>query len=291
MTDVTYRAIADELQQKIESGELKPSERLKTEAELCDEFEVSRTTIRDAIKLLLGQGLVETRHGRGTFVVQQILPFVSKLTTDPTAGGVEDTIYQSEVERQQRKPTVTRPRVEGQPPPSDIALLFGLQDDEDAQVVSRYQMRAIDQVPYSSQTTYYPMDFIGRGADRLLEARDIDGGVVEYLRTRGIDQVRWRDRFTLRPPEDAERTAFGLSDKVQVAMLEVRRTGYDADGHAVRVTVTVYAGDRNYLELEAGNFPPADTEASMDSAKPADSAADQTTASRKRTKRERGEQG
>ncbi|MGP0027818.1 MAG: GntR family transcriptional regulator [Streptosporangiaceae bacterium] len=287
MTDVTYQVIADDLQQMIESGGLKPGERLKTEAELCEEWEVSRTTIRDAIKLLLGRGLVETHHGRGTFVVQQILPFVSKLTTDPTAGGVEDTIYQSEVERQQRKPRVTRPRVEVQPPPADIALLFGWRDDEDAQVVSRFQMRSIDQIPYSSQTTYYPMDFIGRGASRLLEARDIDGGVVEYLRSCGIDQVGWRDRFTLRPPEDAERTAFGLSDKVQVAMLEVRRTGYDADGHAVRVTITVYAGDRNCLELETGYVPWADTEASTDGAKLAGSAAEQATASRKRTNRER----
>lgn len=258
MTDVTYRAIADDLQHKIESGELEPGEQLPTEVVLRDSYGgVSRSTIRDALKLLTAQGLVETRHGRGSFVVQKIVPFVSKLSTVPTAGGVEDAIYASEVERQKRKPDQTRPRVEIQPPPPEIAQLFGLEGDEDAQVVSRYQKRSIDGMPYSTQVTYYPMDFVTQGATRLLEAKDFDKGVVEYLRSCGIDQVGWRDLFTIRPPEESERAIFGLSDQIQVAVLEVRRTGYDRDKRPMRVTITVYAGDRNQLELEAGSVPPA----------------------------------
>ena len=256
MIEPTYRAIADDLQRKIESGELKPGEQLPTEVVLREDYGgVSRSTIRDALKLLTAQGLVETRHGRGTFVVQKIVPFVSKLTTDPTAGGVEDAIYASEVERQQRKPDRTRPRVEAQPPPPEIAKLFGLEGDEDAQVVSRYQQRSIDGMPYSTQKTYYPMEFATQSAPRLLEAKDFDEGVVEYLRSCGIDQTSYRDLFTIRPPDDSERSIFGLSDQILVAVLEVRRTGYDRDGHPMRVTVTVYAGDRNQLELEAGEPP------------------------------------
>jgi GntR family transcriptional regulator len=106
------------------------------------------------------------------------------------------------------------------------------------------------------QTTYYPMDFITRGATRLLEARDIDGGVVDYLRSLKINQVAWRDRFTLRPPDANERSFFGLSDQVQVAVLDVRRTSYDQKGKPIRVTVTIYAGDRNQFEMEAGKPPP-----------------------------------
>ena len=229
-----YRVIADDLRRQIESGELPARTQLKTEVELREEYgrpgaPISRTTVRDAIKLLVARGLVETRPGQGTFVLGRNDPFVSKLTVDPAAGGLEDKIYSSEVERQGRVPDETRPRVEVQPPPPAIAQSLGLKGDD--QVVSRHQQRSIDGTPYSMQTTYYPMTFVTeKGAARLLEARDIEGGVVDYLRGLGIDQVGWRDQFILRPPDGNERTFFNLSDRVQVAMLRVQRTGYDKEG-------------------------------------------------------------
>ncbi len=255
-----YRVIADDLRRQIESGDLAAGAQLKTEVEFREEYgradaRISRTTVRDAIKLLVARGLVETRPGQGTFVLGRNDPFVSKLTADPAAGGLEDTIYRSEVERQGRVPDETRPRVEVQPPSAVIAQSLGLKGD--AQVISRHQQRSIDGTPYSMQTTYYPMKFVTeRSATRLLEAQDIEGGVVDYLRGLGIDQVGWRDQFILRPPSANERTFFNLSDRVQVAMLDVRRTGYDQEGNPIRVTVTIYPGDRNQFEMEAGEVPP-----------------------------------
>ena len=93
-------------------------------------------------------------------------------------------------------------------------------------------------------------------ATRLWEARDIEGGVVDYHRGLGINQVGWRDQFFVRPPGANERAFFNLSDRVQVAMLDVQRTGYDEEGNPIRVTVTVYPGDRNEFEMEAGKVPP-----------------------------------
>ena len=71
-----------------------------------------------------------------------------------------------------------------------------------------------------------------------------------------INQVGWRDQFFVRPPDGNERAFFNLSDRVQVAILDVRRTGYDEEGNPIRVTVTVYPGDRNQFEMEAGKVPP-----------------------------------
>jgi GntR family transcriptional regulator len=258
-----YRVIAEDLRQQIESGELPGGTRLKTEVELREEYgrpdaPISRTTVRDAIKLLVARGLVETRPGQGTFVLGRNDPFVSKLTADPAAGGLEDTIYRSEVQRHGRTPDETRPRVEVQSRSSEIvAIMQSLGLPGDAQVISRHQQRSIDGAPYSMQTTYYPMKFVTENsATRLLEARDIEGGVVDYLRQLGIEQVGWRDQILVRPPDANERAFFNLSDRVQVAMLDVRRTGYDEEGNPIRVTVTIYPGDRNQFEMEAGEVPP-----------------------------------
>ena len=260
MAEPMYQVIARDLRQQIESGELPGGTQLKTEVELREEYgrpdvPISRTTVRDAIKLLVARGLVETRPGQGTFVLGRNDPFVSRLTADPAAGGLEDAIYRSEVERQGRKPDETRPRVEVQSPSPEVVQSLGLKGD--AQVISRHQQRSIDGTPYSMQTTYYPMKFVTENdATRLLEARDIEGGVVDYLRGLGIDQVGWRDQFILRPPHANERTFFNLSDRVQVAMLDVRRTGYDEEGNPIRATQTIYPGDRNQFEMEAGKVPP-----------------------------------
>ncbi|MEV1071715.1 GntR family transcriptional regulator [Micromonospora parva] len=64
-----YRAIADELRQRIEGGEIPPGTLLPAESALTSEFRVSRGTIRQSIAALRDAGLVATEHGRGTYAV------------------------------------------------------------------------------------------------------------------------------------------------------------------------------------------------------------------------------
>jgi len=78
----TYRRIADDLRQRIESGVLAPGSKLPTELALRDAYGVSRSTIRDALKWLLNRRLVETRHGQGTFVASKNEPFITTLSGD-----------------------------------------------------------------------------------------------------------------------------------------------------------------------------------------------------------------
>jgi GntR family transcriptional regulator len=255
-----YVVIADDLRRKIESGELAPGKQLPTEVELREEYGyggmVSRNTVRDAIKLLVVRGLVETRPGQGTFVTRRVTPFVSKLNTAPEAGGVEDEVYKSEVERQGRKPKESRPRVEVQT--ANELVRSQLQLDQGSQVISRHQERRIDETPFSMQTTFYPMALLEDkpAANRLLEASNVEGGMVDYLRKNlGLNQVGWRDTIIARQPTPEERTFFELPGQVQVAMFEFRRTGYGEDKKPIRLTVTVYPADRNQFEMEAGDVP------------------------------------
>ena len=81
-----YHRIADDLGKRIESGELERGSQLPTELELREAYGASRNTIRDAIKRLTSQGLVETRQGQGTYVTRVIDPFVTVLSPDPAIG-------------------------------------------------------------------------------------------------------------------------------------------------------------------------------------------------------------
>lgn len=60
--------LAESLSGKIRSGALKPGEQLPTEAELCAEYDVSRTVVREAVARLRSDGLVVPQQGRGMFV-------------------------------------------------------------------------------------------------------------------------------------------------------------------------------------------------------------------------------
>lgn len=58
-----------ELTERIQSGTLQPGAKLPTESEIVRERGVSRTVVREAISRLQAAGLVETRHGIGSFVL------------------------------------------------------------------------------------------------------------------------------------------------------------------------------------------------------------------------------
>jgi GntR family transcriptional regulator, transcriptional repressor for pyruvate dehydrogenase complex len=61
--------VADRIAERILSGELSPGEALAPERELCREFGVSRTVIREAIRSLAGKGMVESIGGSGVRVL------------------------------------------------------------------------------------------------------------------------------------------------------------------------------------------------------------------------------
>jgi GntR family transcriptional regulator len=63
-----YEHVAETLRAAIVGGRLRPDARLPSERSLAGEFGVSRATIVSALHLLRGEGLIETRHGAGSWV-------------------------------------------------------------------------------------------------------------------------------------------------------------------------------------------------------------------------------
>jgi GntR family transcriptional regulator len=250
-----YRQIAEDLRRQIESGELSPGDQLPTEIELRGKYEASRNTVRDAVKWLIIRGLVETRPGQGTFVVEKILPYLSQLTGDPSTGrDDEGPVYVAEVRAMRRIPSSTEPRVEIQR--AVDAIQAELQLHEGSPVVSRHQQRYIDGTPWSLQTSFYPMSLVEQGARKLIQAENIAEGTVEYLRTAlGLAQAGYRDKITVRAPDVTETSFFRLPDDGRVAVFEVSRTAFDGKGKPFRLTVSVYPADRNQFSVNVGKVP------------------------------------
>src|SRR5512137_2852474 len=77
-----YYQLANILRERIASGELEAHQSIPSERQLEELYSVSRTTIRQAIDLLVRQGFLYREHGRGTFVSpQKLQKGISELTS------------------------------------------------------------------------------------------------------------------------------------------------------------------------------------------------------------------
>jgi GntR family transcriptional regulator len=246
-----YRHIADDLRTQIAKGQLKPNEKLATEGDLSDKYEASRNTVREAIRRLTDEGLLESRPGQGTFVSRKVDPFVTILTADPKTGfgGGETAAYLSKVREEHREPTNSVPRVEVVPANAVVAGL--LDTPSGSQVVVRSQDRYIDGIPWSRQTSFYLMEFITKGATKLLMATDVEEGIVRYLADEiGVRQTGYRDWITGRLATDDEQAFFGIGHNA--AVFVASRVAFDQNNKPMRLTVTIFPVDRNQLVVNVG---------------------------------------
>ncbi len=62
---------ADRLREIIINSNMQPGDRFPSESELINMFGVSRSTIREAVKLLVAENVVEIRRGKGTFITRR----------------------------------------------------------------------------------------------------------------------------------------------------------------------------------------------------------------------------
>ena len=69
-TKKIYEQIVDQIGLLVAEGQLKPGDRLPSERELVERFQVSRASIREAISALEMMGLIEVRSGEGTYIRQ-----------------------------------------------------------------------------------------------------------------------------------------------------------------------------------------------------------------------------
>ncbi|SCE68155.1 regulatory protein, gntR family [Micromonospora haikouensis] len=68
MAEPLYQQIADDITRQIESGVLKPGDRLPSTRQLCEQYEVSETVIRFVMIQLKARDLVYGQPGRGVYV-------------------------------------------------------------------------------------------------------------------------------------------------------------------------------------------------------------------------------
>lgn len=240
-----YRQLADQLRSKIYNGELEPGAQLPTERELMEQYDASRNTVRLALGQLANEGLTVSGRGRGHFVrASAPLLFLAtrsessdRRATTANDAWTTDVVAQGRVPAQTIEVSIVRP-------PENVASLLEL--DEGEATALRKRVRTVDGEPNSLSLSYYPMSIVA--ATEIVQPDDIVRGANRVLAESGHDQVRYVDQIRARMPTPDERNSLRVGSGIPVH--EHVRVGYDIDGLAVRVAVTVLPADRHIIQYE-----------------------------------------
>ncbi|MFF8786379.1 GntR family transcriptional regulator [Streptomyces sp. NPDC015125] len=251
---VAYERIADQLRQSIRAGRLKPGDRLPSEAKLAEEFGRSVPTVRDALRVLRDEGLIEKQHGRGNFVRR------------PRTVAVRTNLRHQWEKNRAREPLAERARTGATEHETGLHLndlVFCASyrevqaDDDLAEAFGRpagttllertYRTRhATESAPFSLVTSYLVHDLIAKNPGLLDETKEPwPGGTQSQLCTVGIELDRVEERVTARPPTPEEAEALDLPPGTSVLVLQ--KTSIDINDRVVEVSCVILPGDRTEM--------------------------------------------
>jgi GntR family transcriptional regulator len=237
-----YRQIAGVLRDAIERGELAPGDRLPSESELMRRFNVAQGTVRNALGLLRGEGLVVAEHGRGVYV--RTRPRLRRLGHDRFARRHREAgkaAYLAESEAEDVKPTVEVFFVG--PEKADAAIAERLTVKTGSRVLVRRRRYLSDDHPTELATSYIPWE-LAEGTP-MVEENPGPGGVYARIEEAGHRLDHFDEEITARMPTPEEAKALRLAAGTPV--LTLVRTAFDALGEPVEVCDTVMSADMYLL--------------------------------------------
>jgi GntR family transcriptional regulator len=215
---------------QIDSGQLPPHAQLPSERDLCQQYGVSRTTVRKALAQLLYKGRIYTSVGKGTYVAAQTL----HEELQPLSSFTDDV-------RRRGMRAGTR-ILEAEIVPASDALAARLQVPQGAEVVRLYRLRLADDMPIALQRTHLPHHLCPDILQHDLSSRSL----FELLRTEYHLHMAGADtdiEAVLARPEEAR--LLQLSDPAAVLISE-QTTYLDTDA-VIELTRSVFRGDRYKL--------------------------------------------
>lgn len=232
-----YRQIERALRERLPA--MHPGERLPSDAELCDEFGVSRMTARNAMQRLAEDGLVERIPGRGTFVVV------------PPSHRYADRLmaFSHEMERQGRTPSSRLLAREVRPATDAEASALSLRPTDLVVLVRR--LRRADGVPIAVETAV-----LVRRTEEGVMAADLEAGSLhEALARSGL--ILRRGNATITAEAATSEDAHLLDVHEGDPLLVERRVITDGQGRPIEATESRYPGERYALdvrfEVDAGS--------------------------------------
>ncbi|MEU5052467.1 GntR family transcriptional regulator [Streptomyces sp. NPDC021096] len=239
-----YLRIADDLAEQIRVGALAPGAQMPSESEVMERYGVSQGTVRRAIAELRTAGLVDTHHGRGSYVKR--LPPVRRKSSDRFRRSHRRSgkaAYLAEAEQAGHTPSVHVLFVGPVDVPAEVAGRMGVPAGE--KVLARRRQYFSDGTPTEEATSYLPWA-MAEAIPELLSENPGDGGIYARLEEHGHRLSEFVETVRARLATKQEASALRLSPGSPV--IHLVRDAVTDDGRVIEVCDTVMAADRFVLE-------------------------------------------
>jgi GntR family transcriptional regulator len=230
-----YQQVASRLMQEIADGMPAVGAQLPTEIELCDRFQVSRFTIREALRWLAESGLVTRRRGSGTLVVSD----------KPTRNFIQPLGSLRELLQYTRDTQLTLERI--QRVRLDTALAERLLAQPGEEWIKLNGLRTDPGTGVIICTTDLYIDGRFRGLEESL--REPVQAIYELIEQRyGITIARVEQRLSAVPLTREQSTQLRCGP--HVPGLRTERRYFDDRGRLVELSDSLHPGDRFIYAME-----------------------------------------
>lgn len=231
-----YHQLVDKILKQIENGNLPEHTKLFTERELCDIYEISRATVRQAVSILEREGYIYRVQGRGTFIAPK---------------KIEQTLenfysFGDEVKKLGMKPSSKVISLEIIMLPAHIAKKIGYSEGEKFYKLIR--IRLADNQPVVYEETYLPYKRFPNLKENEIESQGL------YNLLKEIYDAKFQyatETFFVCTLNDA--MAKYLEDSIDVPAMRLERTTYE-DERVIEYTESIVKGSKFKFTVTLNNI-------------------------------------
>ncbi len=222
-----YDQLVEILRNKIEN-EMEPNDRMLSERKICDEYGVSRTTVRLAMADLEHMGYIYKRHGKGTFVAA---------LNQNSQNLMDSYSFTDHMKAQGKNPSTKVLSFEIVESTKYFAEKLGI--NPGGKIIKIMRLRLADNIPMMLERTYLPM-------------REFAGLTQEKVIQKPLYEIFREDYGEIIKVADEEFSAGIVSDKeaellevpIDSACLKLLRTTYNDNNIVIEFTLSVARSDK-----------------------------------------------
>lgn len=212
-----YVIVMEAVQNYISNHQLQVGDKIPTEPEWMEEFHVSRATVRQAMQELENAGVIEKKHGVGTFVAEEKLSIQMQgfFSFSEEAKKVSNN-YETKILKFRR--TLNAPK--------KVIDLF-----QSNEVIELERLRLIDGDPILLELTYIPGNLVKGRLPKEFKFESL----YDYFKSLGVKHLTGNEKLTPHNPTAYEASKLKI-DK-QAMLLQFTRVLYE--GNAIEYTTTI----------------------------------------------------
>ena len=227
-----YHQLKQAIAAAIESGELRPGDKLPSEYSLAEKLGISRLVVHRALRELVGDGVLERKRAVGTFVAT---PAKREFLVEGSLFSLSEAPAKSELEFSNR--ILTQDTI----PAAEEARL-ALKLPESARVVHLLSLRSVRKLPFALEEMYFAFERFPAMATQDLNDHSTYAALEELYGERPQEAV---DRISADGATRLEASLLGV--RFRQPVLKLKRVAVNKSGEPIEYAVVTFHADRYHI--------------------------------------------